>query len=58
MGKGKRVFFVKTVHFRADSCIGGGGAAGVGWAREEEPEDEDGMLVAVGVATFSPPCRL
>jgi hypothetical protein len=54
MGKGKRVFFAKTVHFRADSCIGGGGAMGAGWARQEAEQDEDGMLVAVGLATFSP----
>ena len=56
MGKGKRVFFVKTVHSRANSCIGGAGAAGVGWARQEEEaeQDEDRMLVAVGVATLSP----
>src|SRR5258706_14386922 len=51
MGKGKHVFFVKTVHSRANSCIGGEGAAWVGCVGGA---DEDGMLVAVGVATFPP----
>src|SRR6266568_3365693 len=51
MGKGKHVFFVKTVHSRANSCIGGGGAAEV---RCVGAEDEDGMFGRGGCGHLSP----
>jgi hypothetical protein len=51
-GWGRRTGLAGAGRCRAFSCIGGGGAAGVAlWVGEK---DTDGMLVAVGVATFPP----